>query len=89
MVISDANKPYYLHSEALNVGIGATLSQMDDQCQLRLVACRSRKLFPAERIYPVYEKEMLTLADSLKHWRHYVLGTVVKVITCADTSLST
>ena len=54
---------------------------MDDEGQLRLVSCRSRKLLPAERNYPVYEKEMLALVYSLKHWRHYVLGTSIKVRT--------
>ena len=48
---------------------------------LRLVACRSRKLSSAERNYPVHEKEMLALVDTLEEWRHYLLGVTVLVYT--------
>ena len=48
---------------------------------LRLVACRSRKLSSAEKNYPVHEKEMLALVDTLEAWRHYLLGVAVLVYT--------
>ena len=57
VIIPDFKKPYYLHSDASNVALGATLSQLDDQGQLRLVACRSRKLIAAEKNYPVHAKK--------------------------------
>ena len=49
--------------------------------ELRLVACRSRKLSSAEKNYPVHEKEMLALVDTLEEWRHYLLGVAVLVYT--------
>ena len=61
--------------------VGATLSQKDEGVELRLVACRSRKLSSAKKNYPVHEKEMLALVDTLEEWRHYFLGVVVLVYT--------
>ena len=58
--------PMILHTDASDVGIGATLSQKDEGVELRLVACRSRKLSSAEKNYPVHEKEMLALIDTWK-----------------------
>ena len=70
-----------LHTDASDVGAGATLSQNDEGGQLRLVACRSRKLSSAEKNYPVHDKEMLALVDTLEEWRHHLLGVVVLVYT--------
>ena len=65
IIIPDAAKTHYIHSDASEVGIGATLSQKDDKGQLRLVACRSRTLVAAAQNYPDYENEMLAPVDSL------------------------
>ena len=48
---------------------------------LRFVSSRSRKLSSAEKNYPVHEKEMLALVDTLEEWRHYLLGVAVLVYT--------
>ena len=77
----DPSKAFQLHSDASEVGIGATLSQLDEQGIPHLVACRSRKLKQAERNYPVHEKEMLALVDALEDWRHYLLGSEIHVFT--------
>ena len=81
MIIPDVKQPFLLHTDASEVGIGATLSQTDSAGQLRLVSCMSRKLNPAEKNYPVHEKEMLALVNALEHWRHYLLGAQVQVRT--------
>ena len=81
LVIPDPKKPYLLYTDASDVGIGATLSQQDAKGNVRLVSCRSRKLSPPERNYPVHEKEMLALVDTLQAWRHYLLGAEVHVFT--------
>ena len=70
-----------LHTYASDVGVGATLSQKEKGGELRLVACRSRKLSSAEKNYPVHEKEMLALVDTLEEWRHYLLRVAVLVYT--------
>ena len=57
------------------------MSQKGEDGNLQLVACRSRKLSQAEKNYPVHEKEMLALVDTLEEWRHYLLGSEVLVHT--------
>ena len=81
LTVPDFLKPLILHTNASEVGIGATLSQEDDNGNMRLIACRSRKLSDAEKRYPVHEKEMLALVDRLEEWRHYLLGAEVRVYT--------
>ena len=44
-------KPMVLHTDASDVGVGATLSQTSDDGMLHLIACRSRKLSAAEKNY--------------------------------------
>ena len=59
LTVPDFKKPMVLHTDASDVGLGAKLSQRVEDGNLRLVACRSRKLSQAEKNYPVHEKEML------------------------------
>ena len=58
-------KPYILHTDVSDVGVEATLSQLDAEGIPRLVACRSRKRHQALRNYPVREKETFALVDAL------------------------
>ena len=81
LIVQDLSKPLIVHTDASDVGLGATLSQHEENGDIRLVTCRSRKLSPAEKNYPVHEKEMLALVDSLEAWRHYLLGAEVHVYT--------
>jgi len=68
-------KPMVLRMNALEVGIGATLSREDEEGNVRLIACRSKKTSSEEKNYIVQEKEMSTLME----WRHYLLGADVRV----------
>ena len=81
LVHPDPKKPFLLHTDASDVGVGATLSQTDAEGIPRLVACRSRKLNKAQKNYPVHEKEMLALVDALEDWRHYLLGSEIHIFT--------
>ena len=75
------SKPYILHTDASDVGVGATLSQLDAEVLPRLGACRSRKLNQEQSVYPVHETEMLALVDALDDWRHYMLGAEIHIFT--------
>ena len=57
LIHPDMKKPFQLHTDASEVGIGATLSQLYEQFTSRLVACRSKKLNKAQLIYQVHEKK--------------------------------
>ena len=77
----DFAKDFILHMDASADALGATLSQEDSAGHLKLLTCTSRKLIPAERNYPTHEREMLALVHALKKWRHYLLGSRVRVFT--------
>jgi hypothetical protein len=47
----------------------------------RVIAYESRKLSLAELNYPIHEKELLAITNSLKVWRHYLLGIKFKIET--------
>ena len=68
-------------SDASSHGLGAVLMQADTDGRLRPVAYHSRKLTAAERNYPTREQELLAVVDSLKAWRHYLLGTRFQLLT--------
>ena len=74
LIQPDHTKPYMLHTDASDVGVGGTVYQLDTEGLPRLVACRSRKLNKAQLNYPVHENEMLSLVDTLENWRHDLLG---------------
>ena len=45
--------------------LGATLSQLDNDGEFRLINCTSKKFNFAERNYLTYEREMLALKHAL------------------------
>ena len=51
----------HTHIDASWHAIGATLLQQDDNGDLCLVTCVSRKLNPAERNYHAHESEMIEM----------------------------
>ena len=54
LTVPNFKLPMILHTDASDVRVGAMLSQTDEGGELRLVACRSRKLSSAENNYPVH-----------------------------------
>ena len=57
LAIADPARPYVVQTDASNLAIVATLSQVDDNGHLRLIACRSKKLTPSELNYQVHKKQ--------------------------------
>ena len=75
------SEPLVVHApDPSGVGIGAVLTQGKGHLE-RVIAYHSRKLSKAEANYPVHEQEMLALVESLKVWRHYLLGSKTFVRT--------
>ncbi len=80
--VPDPDRPFRIECDASDFAIGAVLTQKDEiSGKWFPVAYFSRSLDPAERNYPVQEKELLALICSLRKWRHYVFGYVVHVTT--------
>eukprot|EP00731_Ephydatia_muelleri_P034853 Em0081g18a len=65
-------------TDASNRGIGAVLSQCDEEGQEHPVAYYSRKLLPREERYSTVEKECLAIKEAIHHFRTYLLGRQFK-----------
>ena len=70
----DFNRPFILDTDASDIGIGAVLSQRDEERRERVVAYASRTLSKAERKYCVTRRELLAVVAFTQHFRPYFLG---------------
>lgn len=84
LLLPDPNLPFHLNCDASDFAIGAVLMQ-DQGNGLQPVAYESRKLNPAERNYPVHDREMLAIVHALRVWRHYLEGPPILGITDHDS----
>ena len=80
----DLDKPFEVEVDASNFATGAALMQRDDRNKARPVAYRSQTLNQAERGYNVYDKELLAVLHTLRHWRHYLADTKHQVVVHTD-----
>ena len=71
---SDFTKTFFLQTDASDRGLGAVLSQLNDEGKDHLVAYYSRKLLPREERYSTVEKECLAIKLGVEAFRVYLLG---------------
>ena len=72
--------PTSLMTDASDVAIGAVLQQFVNG-QWQPISYFSRKLSPTERQYSTFDRELLAIYSSIKHFRHFVEGRVFSVYT--------
>ena len=76
------DRPYTLETDASGRGIGAVLSQkQDEDGKLHPVAFASRSLNAAERNYSISELETLAVVWAISHFHAYLYGQQVTVMT--------
>lgn len=77
--------PFLVETDSSNFAIGAILSQnsLKDN-KIHPVAFFSRSLTSAEKNYPIYDKELLAIVESLEHWRHLLKGTSIPFTIFSD-----
>lgn len=68
----DPDKPAILETDASNFALGAILSQKTTDGKLHPVAFYARSLCKAEINYEIYDKELLSIVEAMKHWRTYL-----------------
>ncbi|KAJ8381238.1 hypothetical protein SKAU_G00020160 [Synaphobranchus kaupii] len=77
----DAQRPFIVDTDASNTGVGAVLSQEDEDGE-RVVAYYSRALRKAKRNYCVTRRELLAVVRALHHFRPYLQGS--HFLLCTD-----
>ncbi|EGT56875.1 hypothetical protein CAEBREN_08551 [Caenorhabditis brenneri] len=74
------NGDFELHTDASKIGIAAVLLQ-DQEEELKVIAYASRPTTPVEQKYAPIKLEALAITWGLTHYRPYVFGKKVKVVT--------
>ncbi|KAF8662002.1 hypothetical protein AX16_001245, partial [Volvariella volvacea WC 439] len=79
LFLSQDHGKWQLETDASDYALGAILYQYQDYPNHGLiphpVTYLSKTMLPAERNYPIYDKEMLAIMTALKEWRHFLIGT--------------
>ncbi|KAG3155132.1 hypothetical protein PC128_g22134 [Phytophthora cactorum] len=89
LMLSDDSKPFHVVCDASDFAIGSALMQFDDEGKERVVSYQSRQLKPAERNYPVHDKELLAMCYALIKFRVYLLGEESFAVYTDHASLRT
>ena len=74
LVYLDFSKPFILDTDASDTGIGAVLSQIDDDGKEHVIAYVSRLLSKPEQRYCVMRRDLLAVVVFTKHFRHFLIG---------------
>ena len=74
LVLPNLSQPFVLECDASGEGIGAFLMKGGNP-----IAFESGKLLPHEKLYPIYDKEMLAIMHALAKFWKYLVGNKFKV----------
>lgn len=74
LAFPDYSRPFLLDTDASGTGIGAVLSQVQEDGTERVIAYASRVLTRPERNYCVTRRELLAVVTFVQHFRPYLLG---------------
>ena len=72
--------PFYVKPDASKFQLGAVIYQIIDGEEVP-IAFYSRKLNSAQRNYTVMEKELLSIVETVVHFRHILLGFKVFILS--------
>ena len=74
LAFPDHSRHFMLDTDASDTGIGAILSQVQDDGGEAVIAYASRSLSRQEQRYCVTRWELLAVVEFIHHFRHYLLG---------------
>ena len=81
LVYPDFDRNFVLETDASILGLGAILSQVQDDGKLHPLAYSSFSLSKSEKNYIVTELETLAVVWGITHFRYYLYGHQVTVYT--------
>ena len=82
LAYADYKKPFRLHTDASDLGLGAVLYQQDENSKNRVIAYASRTLSQAEKNYPAHKPEFLALKWAVtSRFHEYLYGGEFAVYT--------
>jgi hypothetical protein len=73
----DFSKEFILYTDALEVGLGAVLSQLDEH----VIAYASKSMNKAEQNYPITDQECLAVVWAIRNFHHYLSSKPFTVVT--------
>jgi hypothetical protein len=74
LIHPDMKKPFILHTDASNDGLGAVLSQLGEDEKEHPIAYAARTLKSSERNYVTHDLECLAIKFGIEHFRHFLYG---------------
>jgi hypothetical protein len=77
----DISRPFILDCDASNEGLGAVLSQKNDEGIEHPIAYHARAFSKPEKRYCVTRRELLACVGAIHHFHHYLLGAKFTVRT--------
>ncbi|KAE9179446.1 hypothetical protein PF002_g27810 [Phytophthora fragariae] len=89
LMLPDTSRPFHVVCDASDFAIGCALMQFDAECRERVVSYQSRQMKPAEKNYPVHDKELLAMRYALIKFRVYLLGEQTFAVYMDHASLRT
>ncbi|XP_055681849.1 uncharacterized protein LOC129789226 [Lutzomyia longipalpis] len=78
------DRVFHVCTDASDVGIGAQLTQRDDNGDEYTVTYISQKLSETQKKWSIGERECLSVIVALNKWRHYLEGSKVVVVTDSE-----
>ena len=81
LAYADYRKPFQLHTDTSDLGLGAVLYQIDDSGHQRVIAYASRSLSNTERNYPAHKLEFLALKWAVTDRFHEYLVGLMFILT--------
>ncbi|KAE9132543.1 hypothetical protein PF006_g15256 [Phytophthora fragariae] len=86
-MLPDTPRPFHVVCDASDFAVGCTLMQFDAEGRERVVTYQSRQMKPAEKNYPVHDKEILAMRYALIQFRLYLLGEQTFAVNTDHASL--
>ncbi|CAB3986622.1 Transposon Ty3-G Gag-Pol poly [Paramuricea clavata] len=81
LAFPDLNGDYILYTDASDVGIGAVLTQKDENEEEKVVSFASKAFSGAEKNWTTTEKEAFAVVWALQYFHPYVYGRKVTIYT--------